>query len=195
MNGYGPLSQIVAYAGMIMAMGGAIFLAFKGREKFEPSAEEIPLGPQRVGGLVSSAIIVIVWLTATITMWSFLVKLVFSLLVLTILFFLVYLYLILEHTYIEEIVVDNRTNPVKTKHAKIIGGFNLTEHAKRELNKRKNITIQKLFAGSGYQRDLIWTHRSQTYSKLSFVMGYLGLSICGTVALGMAAILLILRTH
>jgi hypothetical protein len=58
---YGPLSDVVAAAGSIIAASGAIALAWRGRTKWEPSEQDLDKGPQKVGGLLAAVLISVLW--------------------------------------------------------------------------------------------------------------------------------------
>jgi hypothetical protein len=58
---YGPVGNLVATAGTLVAVVGALALAWRGRGRWEPSEEDISTGPQRVAGLVAVAGLVLLW--------------------------------------------------------------------------------------------------------------------------------------
>ena len=176
---YGPLKDIVALAGSIMAAGAAIALAFRGRARWEPSEQDIQAGAQKVGALVASVLIALMWVA-----WrdgkhnGTLVTVALVLLGATLLSLLLYGYLVGAQTY--DVVTQDGTK-------KVIGGFWLTAEAK-EQRKARNLTIQRLLEGAAYDVDKLWSRPSRQLAKSSFLLGYLGLTICGTVALAAAAI-------
>jgi len=63
MNGeqFGPLTGLVGTVGSIFAAGVAIALTWRGRARWEPSETDIAKGPERVGGLVTAVLIVILF--------------------------------------------------------------------------------------------------------------------------------------
>ena len=183
---YGPLRSVVSGALCIMAAGGAVGAAWKGRAKWEPSEEDVAKGPQKVGALVSSISIVLLWtqyrgpddresvVRATVVLGA------------ACLFFLcVYGFSIAAQTYNALYVGSDGT----VQGRKIIGGFRRTKTARQAQNDNK-VTTQELFEGAAYDPDKVWTRASLAFAKLIFVIGYLGMTVSGTVALACAAILL-----
>lgn len=176
---YGPLKDVVASAGAIMAAGGAILLAFKHRANWEPSEQDIPSGAQRVGALIASVVIALMWAgwrskphihtlnVVTIVMLG-----------LTVIFLIGYGYLVAVQTY--QVVKTSGTQ-------RVIGGFWLTAQA-RQSKADHNVTTQALLEGAAYDRDLVWSRSSRALAKAAFQLGYMGLTICGTVAVAAAAI-------
>ena len=85
-----------------------------------------------------------------------------------------------------------------TEEVSVIGGLWLTKAAKKRLGEPEEpddpgtqapLTVQKLFAMADYDKDLLWSRPSQHLASMLFTIGYLGLIIAGTVALGSGAIL------
>jgi hypothetical protein len=76
---------------------------------------------------------------------------------------------------------------------KIIGGFWLTAEAVQSKDKFHVKTIQDLFAGAGYDPDIIWSRASRGLAKLCFTVSYMSLMVCGSLALATASIILTLR--
>jgi hypothetical protein len=177
---YGPLKDVVSTAGAIIAAGGAIGVSWKGRANWDPSEQDIPAGAQKVGALVASVTIALMWAS-----WrsgkhiGALETTALVLLVLTVVFLLVYGYLVGVQTY--EVVRSDGTTE------RVIGGFWLMETAKRSRAEHK-VTTQELLEGAAYDVDKLWSGPSRQLAKSSFLLGYLGLTICGTVALAAAAI-------
>lgn len=183
---YGPLSDIVLYAGYITAAVAAVSLAWRGRRSWEPAEEDVSKGPQKVGALVAGVWIVLLWVTYQDDRGAKeLRNLTVVLAILTVLALLAYGFLISTLTY--EKIVAMSGNPVRTK---IVGGFRLTEGAKKRLTDDPDLTIQKLLKGSAYDPLRVWTNNSRALAKLSFVVAYLALTIFGTVALAGSAIIL-----
>jgi hypothetical protein len=177
---YGPLTDVVATAGAVAAAGGAIAFSWKGRASWEPSEQDVQAGAQKVGGLIASVLIALMWAS-----WrngkhiGTLETTALVLLALTLIFLLIYGYLVGVQTYTVQ------RHDGTTEH--IIGGFWLTSEAKKSRAKH-NVTIQELLEGAAYDVNKLWSPPSRQLAKSSFVLGYLGLTICGTVALAAAAI-------
>src|SRR5260370_822681 len=97
---YGPLTNLVGTVGSIVAAGAAITLAFRGRQKWEPSEEDISRGPQKVAGLLGAVMIVILWaLLNDAGHFDLLVRIAVGLAVLCALSLLVYGLLVATQTY------------------------------------------------------------------------------------------------
>jgi hypothetical protein len=185
-SNYGVLQPVVSDAGSIMAAGGAIALAWRGRTAWEPSEEDLSGGPQKVGGLIGAILIVILWVYAHGSPKDhFLIPLIIAAAVTCFVALCAYSFLIAVQTYSRVSVVDG-----KAKAEKVVGGFVLKPEAKEIKKKHAGLTVQRLLEGSAYDVDRVWTRPSRALAKLLFVVGYLGLVISGTVALASAAILI-----
>ncbi|MDP9239545.1 MAG: hypothetical protein M3O55_02755 [Actinomycetota bacterium] len=177
---YGPLKDVVAAAGAIIAAGTAIRLSWKGRAHWEPSGQDTPAGAQKVGGLVAGVLIALMWVS-----WrdaahiDTLNRTVILLLGATLVCFLLYGFLVGGQTYE---LVKNEGPPEK-----VIGGFWLTRVAKKS-KAEHNVTTQELLEGAAYDPEKLWSRPSRQLAKAGFQLGYLGLTICGTLALAAAAI-------
>jgi hypothetical protein len=91
-------------------------------------------------------------------------------------------------------------NSTKTEEIKVIGGLWLNKNAKEHVGKPEGpqvpgqpqsqiLTVQRMFALCEYVKDEVWSRLSQQLASMLFTLGYLGLIIAGTVALGSGAIL------
>jgi hypothetical protein len=108
-------------------------------------------------------------------------------LILTILFLVTYGYLISQQTYKKEVVIDGQ--PVEKN---IIGGFRLTENAKRQIADR-GISIQDYFMGTEYTEDEVWMRGWRALAKQVFVLVYICLVASGSIALAAMALLVGLK--
>lgn len=177
---YGPLKDIVGSAGAIISAGGAITLSWRGRFNWEPSEQDIPAGARKVGGLVASVLIALMW--ATWRNQSAIPKLeavALTTLGLTVVFLVLYGFLVGLDTYNVELVDGS--------NKRIVGGFWLTAKARKSKSK-SGVTTQVLLEGAAYDPDILWSRFSRQVAKGSFILAYLGLTICGTLALAAAAI-------
>lgn len=184
---YGPLTDLVRYAGILISAAGAISLTWRRRANWEPSEQDVPNGPARVSGLLTAVIIGIVWTQyATPNYKGSVVTVAAALGGLCLLFLLVYGYLVAQLVF-ERIVSPkkNQTHPIK-----IIGGFSLTNEAKRKLKSAGS--IQKLFEGAAYDADLVWPRHSRALAKQLFVLCFIGLNVCGSIAISCAALLFLI---
>ncbi|WP_372666282.1 hypothetical protein [Amycolatopsis kentuckyensis] len=178
---YGSFAGLVNVAGTIIAMGSALALTFRGRSRWEPSEEDVPRGAQKVSGLLAAGAVALLWVTYREQPQEIGWHLPVVLGSLTFGFLLLYGFLIGNQTYEVE-----RMAGATTKQVKIIGGFWLTAKARSLVAKGK--TRQDILAGAAYQLDRVWPRPARSLAKLSFVVGYTGLVVCGTVALGAVAI-------
>jgi len=185
----GPFTNLVATAGSILAMGAAIGLGWRRRTKWEPAEEDIAGGPQKVGGLLGAVTIAIIFGTMNdaahvpvLSKWAF------HLLVLTTASLITYGLLVSLLTYYIEIVIGNQ----QIRRVNIIGGFWIKKGIRRKIG-REEVTIQEFLKGTAYNVDAVWPRLARALAKQSFVLAYLGLTVCGTVALACAALVIGLR--
>jgi len=189
---YGVFANVVAVSGTIIAAGSAIGLGWRRRAKWEPIEQDVPAGPQKVGSLISAVIIALIFVTwngpefqgalSKTAIWC-LAGTVVSLIIYTLLFALVY-----EK---EEVVPDS--SPPTTRRVKVIGGLWLTKPAKEKLGTDGANTVQDLYEGALYRKDLLWPKIAQQISQSLFILAYLGLICAGTIALASASILTSLK--
>lgn len=184
---YGPLTDLVKYAGILISAAGAIGLTWRRRAKWEPSEQDVPSGAAKVAGLLTAIVIAVIWTQySTAAAKPELTRISLTLGVVCVVFLLVYGYLIAQLVYVQ--AVSPKKNQVI--NVKIIGGFALTRDAKKHL--REAGSIQRLFEGAGYDPDLVWTRASRAFAKQLFVLCFIGLNVSGTIALSCAALLLLL---
>lgn len=187
MDSYGPLTDVVKLAGAIMAAGMAITLTWRGRARWEPVEEDVPKGPQKVGGLFAAVVIAVLFVSArpeavTTLGWTAL-----GLGILCVLSLLGYTYLIRAQTY--DVIRVERKQP---KPGKIIGGFQFTPYAEEVMRKR-GIGPQAFLSGVQYDPESVWTRSSIALAHLAFTLAYILLVVSGTIALAAAAIMLSYR--
>ncbi len=185
---YGVLAQAVAVAGSLVSATTAIRLTWKGRFSWEPVEEDIPKGAQKIGGLLTSVCIALLWYSfffiksitdsAMIKVAALTGSGAFAALV-------IYSILVAVFVYDKEVVVGKN----KTDKTKIIGGFWLTGIAKDALLKNPTITIPEVFKGAKYDPDKVWPRFSRALTKVSFQISYVALVGLGTLALSAASLL------
>ena len=178
---YGSFAGLVNVAGTIIAMGSALGLAFRGRARWEPSEEDVPRGAQKVSGLLAAIAVASLWAAYREQPQDIGWRLPIVLAVLSFVFLLLYSFLISNQTYEVQRIAGSSTEQIK-----IIGGFWLTAKARSLVAKGK--TRQDILAGAAYQLDRVWPRPARSLAKVSFLVGYTGLVVCGTVALGAVAI-------
>ncbi|HYE24709.1 MAG TPA: hypothetical protein VEG32_05865 [Clostridia bacterium] len=198
MNGspdFGIFAPIVAAGGTIIAMGFALAVAWKGKSDWEPVEEDFPKLLRRIGGTVSACIVALIWVQwygvghmrtlTSLAAWC-LGGLIASAIVYIMLYSVVY-------KAVRVLPNTSRANP-RTEEVRVVGGLWLRESAKKRLNRKGGPeTVQELFEGAAYDKDLLWDKSVQQLSKALFAIGYLGLTTTGTVALGVTSILVALK--
>jgi hypothetical protein len=169
----------------LVSAGGAIYLCWRRRGKWEPSEEDIPKGAERVAGLLNAVVLGLIWsLLADSSHIDLLTYMAMILAVSCLIFLLVYGFLVSVYTYdkVESV------SPKKTVTQRIIGGLRVTSEARR-VAKKNRITTQEVLKGAAYDVDKVWTRSSRALAKLLFVVCYIGLVVCGTIALTCVAII------
>jgi hypothetical protein len=170
-----------------MAAAGAITLAWKGRAAWEPSEQDISRGPQKVSGLLAAVAVAVLWASAAPVdpaSKQFLIRTALTCGALSLVFLSVYGFLVSSLTF--NLVTARNGKPIDLK---VIGGFLLTPKARRAIE-REQTNTQKYFEGTAYDMDEVWTRPSRAFAKQTFVLAYVGLIVCGTLALAAAALLL-----
>jgi hypothetical protein len=184
---YGPLTDLVKYAGILISAAGAIGLTWRRRANWEPSEQDVPKGPARVAGLLTAVAIGVIWTQYSSPAFKTPIVIVAgSLGAACLVFLLVYGYLIARFVF--EQTISPKKNQTQT--VKSIGGFGLTKDAKKQL--RNAGSVQKLFEGAAFDPDLIWPRESRALAKQLFVLCFIGLNVCGSLALSCAALLFLL---
>jgi hypothetical protein len=171
---YGPFSTLIKSTGWLIASSVAVGLAWRRRSKWEPSEEDVSGGPAKLGGLLAAVGLAIIWsqfvspektgALVSLSLWAA---------GLSLLCLLLYGFITAVSTY--------RETEVGKLPRNIIGGFWLTEEARRGLAKSHSMTLQQLFQELGTERT--WPRSSRALSKTCFVTMYLGLTVAGSVAL------------
>jgi hypothetical protein len=179
---YGPFADVVAVAGALVASVAAIGLGWRKRSRWEPSEEDIANGPQRVGSLLAIVAIGLIYALIARPENVAILGILAGILALFCLFaLLVYGFVVAVYTH----AIPNReASPPQTKN--VIGGFYLTREA-WVLRRNKGLTIDELFAELHYNVNRVWPRPSRALSKAVFVVCYLALTVCGTVALAATA--------
>ena len=184
MDDYGVLTGLVDDIGALVAAGAAIMLGFKGRQRWEPSEEDIPKGPVKVAGTLTVIGVGLLYF-ASKTNYNENFYFWFSIACgfLLLFGFLVYVILITVYTYNRQIA--SGTGIITEK---VIGGFTLTHDAKTNLHNAK--TIQSLLRGAAYDVDLVWPRASRALAKICFLLSYFIIILGGCLALAAVAIML-----
>ncbi len=187
---YGELGGVVKTVGALVSTSVAIGLTWRGRAKWEPSEEDISKGPQKVGGLLTAVPTALLW-----SFWAnrqhldFLSQLAMGLCVACAMFLLLYGFLVTTQTY-----TVTRGSKRKRVVQKIIGGFGLSARAKLATQNDTFTTIQDFLQQEVYDPDRVWSRPSRAAAKVCFVVCYLGLIVCGSLALACASIIVIVQS-
>jgi hypothetical protein len=185
---YGMFALLVKTAGFLFSAAVALRLTWKGRARWEPSEQDVPKGAQKVGGLLCAVFLAILFTQFAAGQYvSFLTKLSVWLGGAAVLSLLIYGLLMTTFTYQREYSPNRDT----VRSERIIGGLWLTSSA-RKARRENDVTIQDLFRGAAYDVDRIWPRIARALAQQAFVLGYLGLTVCGTIALTTAAILVVI---
>lgn len=180
---YGVFAEFIPTIGATVAAAGAIWLSFKGRARWEPAEEDVPALAQRSGILLAAVSITMVWYVGT-TNPGYVVPMSVPFAVLTVLFSLLYGYLVGWLTYSKEVALNRN----QTVTRKIIGGFRLTPRA--EALARQGKSISDIFSGLAYKEDDVWVRESRAAAKAAFSLVYIALVAASTSTLTSTAILI-----
>jgi hypothetical protein len=185
---YGMLGSAVSTAGWLLSAGGVVILTFKPRARWEPSEHDVSAAPQRIAGLLAAAGIGVVWKRVSDSAYDdLLTRLSLGLLLGCLLSLIVYAVLVRAKTYVQEFL-----SPVnEIEFRSIIGGFRLTDAARRSLKKLPGLTQEELLRDSGNDPDNVWKPFYRRLAKVCFISGYIGLTVCGSMALSLTAIVLL----
>lgn len=182
----GTLEPVVKAAGWLISAIAAIGLGWRGRTNWEPADESVNRGAAKVSGLLAAVGLALVWTQlASPEDERTLVLLVVTFSVLCLLSLLGYSYVLGTKVFTKEVT----TGPAASRTVKQVGGFRLTKNATTFLDQRPDLTILELFKGAAYDPDKVWTRGSREAAKQVLIVGYIGLTMCGTLALSCAAIL------
>lgn len=184
MNEFGPLADLVAIAGCIMAAGTALLAAWTGkRTKWAPVQEQLPNGARRVAGLLSAAttaILYIEWATGIARAAGILTIIVVLALVLTALAFYFYQHQLGLLTY-----RIHKGTPAETQ---IVGGSELTARARKAAEAREIEDPEDLLPGFAHDPVQVFTRKSIQQAKSQLSALYAVFLYAGTVALAAVAL-------
>jgi hypothetical protein len=176
-------------AGAIMSAAFAIVFAWRRRSPWEPSEQDVDKGAEKVAGLLTAVFMVFLWVRfAKPEYRNSLTNLAVVLGVLTVLSLIVYGYLVSNQTYF--VLKDEQGRRVRRRN--IIGGFRLTNYAAHESKPSEAgqppVTLQEVLQKVDFKPDMVWPRSSRSTAKAVFVICYIFLVVCGSVALASAAV-------
>jgi hypothetical protein len=190
---FGVLANVVAGAGSLIAVAAAIRLSWKKREQWEPVEEDVPNSAQHVGGLLAAAAIGVFWYGVSVSRTVHgqdLIGYIVGFGIATVIGLIIYFLLVATYVYEKPVATSKRA----TRSIKIIGGFRLTDAARRSLasGDPRPSSIQDLILGSA-SLDQVWPRGSRAFAKVCFVLAYILLTASGTCLLACAALLISLN--
>lgn len=185
-NDYGQWGSIVAIGGNLVAVATAFFSTWTKRTQWTLIDDDVGRIAQRFGGLVVAVGIGVLWFRHRPGQESWLDLDTLSLVALGIAALCIALYIGLRTscTFDREIA----TGPASTTKHKVLGGFALTEAAKKALAENPGLSLQELFKGGKFDLDKVWTPLSRAVAKIVLVFTYLGTVAGGTLALASISI-------
>jgi ABC-type uncharacterized transport system substrate-binding protein len=185
-SNYGIFTDLVKTAGFLMSAVAAIGLTWRGRARWEPSEEDIPKGPQKVGGLLTAVALALLWtFAADAQHLRFLANIAVVTAIVCLASLLIYGYLISVQTY---------EGSAKKGEKKLIGGLSLKPAAEDALKRSENpLTAQEFLKLNRYDPDKVWTRPGRALAKSSFILFYLGLTLGGSLALTCAAMIILYK--
>jgi hypothetical protein len=171
-----------------MSAGAVVILTFKPRASWEPSEQDVSTAPQKIAGMLTAAGIGVIWKRLSDSAYDdLLIRLGIGLLLGCLLSLIVYAVLIRAMTYVQE----HRSPANEIEFRSIIGGFRLTDAARRSLMKLPGLTQQELLRDSENDPGKVWKPFYRKLAKVLFISGYIGLTVCGSIALSSIAIVLL----
>jgi hypothetical protein len=185
----GQFAGLVRTAGAIMSASFAIAFAWRRRSRWEPSEQDVDNGAERVAGLLTGLFIVLLWVRfSTPEFKNPLTDVAIALGVITLLMLILYGYLVSNQTYY--VLKNDQGEPIPRRN--IIAGFRLTEYATHESKPpeagQPPVTLQAVLEKVDFKPDLVWPRGSRSAAKAVFVICYILLVVCGSVALASAAV-------
>jgi len=193
MTEYGPLAIIVSNAGVLVAAGTAVTVAWTKNANWAPPQEDIPKAPARVCGLLASAGIAVIWFQTGKTMFApELISIIWKSGSICLIGLLLYVFLMATFVYERNVPKSHGANT--TRNQRIVAGLWLTPEAKAQKLRRsrdnKPAGIRDMIDGCGGQLDLIWPNVSRATAKLLLLVSFLAVQLGGTITLASSSLLL-----
>ena len=173
MNEYGVFANIVAIAGSLAAAAGALRLAWMKRSNWQPPEESVPDAVGKFASLFAMIIIGFLYAFAeSLLGLRGLAWLSFVCFLLALVFLATTIFVNVNYTF-----ESNRDGEV----IRVLGGKHLTTEA-AEIASDKNQTEQQMFEDGQWDKDLIWTRKSQATFQIVSTISFIGLISFGTTA-------------
>lgn len=181
MSDYGILSGIVYGAGIIVAAGTAIALAWIREAKWLPPQEDLPGSTRRVSALLTGVIVALLFVFEVQIGATVIGAVTVICLILALLALLLCVYVNSAFSFF----IRSPNQP----EVRILGGYALTAEAAR-VQREFGLSGQPLFDNAHWEPDLVWTAHSRAITKVLSTVGFVVLISCGSIGLGAAALLL-----
>lgn len=190
LNDYGPLAEVVAYAGYMTAASMAVRVAWAGKLLWEPEIRDLAKAPARMAGVFSAVAIVLLFAySRSSDDWKWLTPYAIAFALASIVALLVYIVLLAAYTI--QCTGENQRTVAgfwRTNIANQILSGNAPDHL---LNgQTPPASVRELFCGSGRDPDRIWPPVAQGLAKASLVAIYLVFISPATLSIATGAIIL-----
>lgn len=183
MNGeYGLLAGLVGSVAALLSAGAAITAAWVRTANWSPPEDGVPSAPQKVCALLTAVAVAGLWFETGKGLSSRdLQKIAGVTGGLTFLFLLIYTLLIMVYVYQKQLP--------NLSWVRTTGGFWLTRAARAKLHTPQvNGDKQTLLRGAAYNNDLVWPRVARGLVMICFIVGFVGLTFCGSVAISSIAL-------
>lgn len=170
----------------LISIVGTLYLGFKGRAEWEPSAQDIPQGAQRLASLAICVILVLIlYFFDPHTHQVVIAAVMLAALIGAILSFRDYHFLTSARIYKQMTIIGGEST------IKILGAAdkNLEIQAKEYWKQHPTATIQDLVDQCEGNLDAVWQRRARANVRLRYEFDYATMVTCGTIALACAGLL------
>jgi hypothetical protein len=171
----------------LVSVVGALYLGFRGRAEWEPSAQDIPQGSQRLASLaICVTLVLILYFLDPHTNQVVIAAIMMAALIGAILSFRDYHFLTSARIYKQMTIIDGEPATIK-----ILGAAetDLEIQAKEYRKPHPTATIQDLVDQCEGNLDAVWQKRARAKVRLRYEFDYATMVTCGTIALACAGLL------
>jgi hypothetical protein len=183
MNGeYGLLAGLVGSVAALLSAGAAITAAWVRTANWAPPEDGVPSAPTKVCALLTAVAVAGLWFETGKSLSSRDLEIIAgSAGGLTFLFLLIYTALIMVYVYQKQLP--------DLSWVRTTGGFWLTKTARQKLHLPEvSGDKQKLLHGAAYNSDLVWPRFARGLVMICFIVGFVGITFCGSVAISSIAL-------
>jgi hypothetical protein len=181
MTDYGLLNGIVYAAGVTIAAGTAIGLAWTRDAKWLPPQEDLPGSTRKVSALLTGVVVVLLYVFAAEIGDKAMAIIAVVCLVVGLLALLLCVYVNTTFSYF--------VRRPGEQDIRVLGGHTLTPEAVK-IQREHGLSGQPLFENAHFEFDLVWTRPSRGTIKVLSTTGFILLITCGSIGLASAALLL-----